>query len=141
MTGRGSINDPKDEEIVMKLLTTAALALGFALTVSAGSAKAHVCAHGGHGIHCRHGRFVHRRFVRYYHHHYHHHYHYYRRYAPGVIVPGGPSYVRFYYPSFWGPGFDNPSAPFRNPQQWLMDQEGDVPFTSYRVYPWPPRPY
>jgi hypothetical protein len=109
----------------MKLLVSA-LVLGFALTALTSVAEARVCANGAHRTHCiSHKRYAHMR-----------HYRYPRHYEErGVIVAAPTPYV-YVYPPFSAPIVDNPSAPYRNPLQWLMDQEGDVPFTSYPVYPW-----
>ncbi len=128
----------------MKLLVSA-LALGFVLTASAPEAEARVCADGTHRTHCSlRKRVAHVHHGRRFRHCWH-----CRIYGSegSVIVAAPPPYGYYpngyypngYYPAFWGPLVDNPSAPFRNPLQWQMDQEGDKPFTSYPYYP--RRPY
>ncbi|MHB8885441.1 MAG: hypothetical protein ACYC5H_10220 [Methylovirgula sp.] len=110
----------------MKLLASA-LALGFVLTVGAQNAEARVCRDGMHRAHC----VTHRRVAHLHHVHYFHHVHHFRHYGEAgyVVPPPPPPY--YPYPFFV---VDNPSAPFRNSLQWLMDQENDPPFTSYRRY-------
>lgn len=109
----------------MKLLVST-FVLGFALTALTSAAEARICANGAHRAHCMghkwHGHMRHYRHPPYYE-------------EGSVIIAPPPPYV-YFYPPFSAPMADNPSAPFRTPLQWLMDQEGDVPFTTYPVYPW-----
>jgi hypothetical protein len=113
----------------MKILASA-LALGFLLTGAVQGAEAHPC-HRTHG-HCRF-------YPRTMHHHAYRHFVHYPRYVQDedvAVPPPPPPYYTYPVPPFV---LDNPSAPYRNTIQWLMDQENDPPFTSYRYYPIGPR--
>jgi hypothetical protein len=99
----------------MKLMLSAAV-LGLALAVTTPQAQAHICTHGAHQNHC----------VLHQHAYWHHHHHHHWRYGEEGVIVGGPT--------FYVPDVDDPIH-YANTLQWLMNREGDVPFTTYRVYP------